>query len=308
MYKLYSERNREMSGDPQLYVYDSFPPEFRHQLYLIVNDVIEKAKSINHENYWIQLYSAFCREKGLESFGDYVVDYNNDEFAKWNIKQYIKTSNASDLLDIMDFLFFILNTALRNIFSNKNSLLGVIEAIENANDELNHRFQQHNLGYELINNEIVRIDNQNIHANYIKPALNLLHNNDFKGAEEEYMNALKAVRSGNEKTAIIEATKAFESTMKTICIKRNYNYNSDNDTAKKLIGILRDNRFFPSYLDSHLNTLVKALEDGAPVVRNKTSGHGQGEDIVNIPKCYAEYVIGLVAVNILLLVSIYEEN
>ena len=48
---------------------------------------------------------------------------------------------------------------------------------------------------------------------------------------------------GDNKNAILEAGKAFESTMKTICDKQGYTYDKAKDTAQKLITILENNGF-----------------------------------------------------------------
>lgn len=132
--------------------------------------------------------------------------------------------------------------------------------------------------------------------------------NGFKGAEDEYMKAFEALRNNDNKNAIIEAAKAFESAMKTICSKRKYRFNPEKASAKDLIKTLKDNGFFPTYLDYQLDSIVHLLESGATVVRNKTSAHGQGEDVVTIPDSYAKYVIGTVAVNMVFLVQIYNGN
>lgn len=47
------------------------------------------------------------------------------------------------------------------------------------------------------------------------------------------------------------------------------------------------------------------LETGLPVVRNKTSGHGQGSAVTPIPDEFAEYELNLAATNIAMLVGIY---
>ena len=185
-----------------------------------------------------------------------------------------------------------------------NPYVKISKVVDGAIAELNYRFRQNKLGYEFVNGEIIRIDNELIHSEYIKPVLRLLHTPGFEGAEQEFMKAFEALRQRDNKSAIIEAEKAFESVLKTICSKKGYPFDPEKDTAKKLIGILKENGYFPTYLEDHLNIVAKALENGAPTIRNRTSGHGQGEDVVCIPDYYVDFVIGLVAVNILFLTSL----
>ena len=42
MYKLYSERIRDMDGEPEVYIYDIFPRDFRIQVFYIMEDVLDK--------------------------------------------------------------------------------------------------------------------------------------------------------------------------------------------------------------------------------------------------------------------------
>lgn len=50
------------------------------------------------------------------------------------------------------------------------------------------------------------------------------------------------------------------------------------------------------------------LETGLPVVRNKTSGYGQGSVVTSISDEFAEYTLNLAATNIVLLVGIYKRG
>lgn len=52
-----------------------------------------------------------------------------------------------------------------------------------------------------------------------KNALKLLFEEGFEGAEDEIRKAYEKKRKGDNKNAILEAGKAFESTMKIICNK-----------------------------------------------------------------------------------------
>ena len=47
------------------------------------------------------------------------------------------------------------------------------------------------MGYEFINGELIRIDNKILHQEVIKPALRLLYEEGFDGAEEEFRKAFQ---------------------------------------------------------------------------------------------------------------------
>src|SRR5205823_1200161 len=103
--------------------------------------------------------------------------------------------------------------------------------------ELNHRFQKHGLGYEFLGGELIKLNSQYIHAQAVKPAISLLQDEGFRGAEEEFLHAHDHYREGRYKEAIVDALKAFENTMKSICNARTWHYSS-NDPANQLIKII----------------------------------------------------------------------
>ena len=73
-----------------------------------------------------------------------------------------------------------------------------------------------------------------------KPVFQLLLNVDYQAINEEYLHAQVAFRNLDYKTAIVDCGKAFESTMKIICDKKEYPYNQ-KDTVSKLINHLYSN-------------------------------------------------------------------
>lgn len=305
MYKLYTERIKNKDGEPEVYIYDEFPESFRNQVFYIMEDVLEGIEWVNYD--WDDLYNGFCREKGLKLRN--ARNDNSYEICKLNCETYVAKCNNDDMIDFIDYSFYMFNTEGRNTdapdYARKNITKKVNDIIDNAITELNYRFKQHNLGYEFVNGEIVRIDNKVLHQEVIKPALRLLYEEGFDGSEEEFRKAFEYRRKGDNKNAILEAGKSFESTIKTICDKKGYTYDKTKDTAKTLINILENNNFYPSYMSSHMASLRTTLETGLPVVRNKNAGHGQGSMVTPISDEFAEYALNLAATNIVLLVKIY---
>lgn len=291
MFELLSERLKNMNGEPEIYIYDDFSGEFRNQVFFTVSDVLNLYFENDHSDMWGFIHDSFAREKGLKKLGNYEVTWAN--YGEHNIEYYLDNSSSEDLLDFIDYTFNIFDSVLRDVKQRysyeNNSNTNVDKAIQ----ELNYRFKQHRLGYEFVNSELIRIDNTVIHHNVIKPALRLLYDENFIGAEEEIRKAFEYRRKSDNKNAILEAGKAFESTMKTICDLKGYTYDKVKDTAQKLIMILESNHFYPAYMSAHLTNLRTTLETGLPVVRNKNAGHGQGSLVVNIPDEFAEYALNM---------------
>ena len=56
----------------------------------------------------------------------------------------------------------------------------------------------------------------------VKPALNFLSQPFLKGAQHEFLRAHEHYRAGRSKEALNESLKAFESTLKSVCVKRKW--------------------------------------------------------------------------------------
>lgn len=300
-FEFFSQRQRGEEV-PDVLQYSYLPENFRNQFMYILSDV---CNSTNDE-LTMFLAKQYCREKGFRNLAGYTI--HDSRTARLAFDKYIDTSTTDELLDLIDFICNMLNWFIDPTKPKQYTVsYEMIYAIQRAFTELNDRFKQHKLGYEVTNGQLMRIDNQTVHAQYVKPALQLLCDEEFAGAEEEYRNAFEARRAGNNKDAILNAGKCFESVMKTICEKK-YNIDAKNLAAKNLLDTLKDNCFFPEYMNNHLNNVIETLKSGAPTVRNKVAGHGQGSEITEAPDCLVDYVLGLVAVNSVLLVKLYKAS
>lgn len=295
VFELYSKRLKKakQSGQKDIYIYDDIPETLRVQIVHIWNDTIL-------DRLWEEIHNIMARELGVFQLAEI---RRIGDFKRPTVEFFLE-AETEQALDLIELTFFGIDRVVREASLVEKKELKMNE--DDAIDELNYRFRDHNIGYEFINGKIVRIDSELIHSDIVKPALNLLYDEDFEGANSEFLKAHEHYRKGNYKESIAEALKAFESTMKTICKRCNFNYDA-KDTASKLIGILIYNELFPSYLNTHFTGLRTTLEAGLPTIRNKTSGHGQGEIEITLPSYMASYAINLAATNIVFLVNAYKE-
>ncbi len=104
-----------------------------------------------------------------------------------------------------------------------------------------------------------------------------------------------------------DALKAFESVMKTICKRKGWQV-AENATAKPLINTLFQNGLLSVSLQTQCSSLRDTLESGLPTIRNKNSGHGQGENVINLPPHMVAYALHLAATNILFLIESYRNS
>ena len=172
--------------------------------------------------------------------------------------------------------------------------------------ELNHRFQEHGVGYQYESGQIIRVDSQLVHSEVIKPALSILSNPMYEGANDEFLSALEHYRKGRYKECLNDCLKAFESSIKAICETRGWTYN-DGDSISRLIEIIFKHKLIPTFMQSHFSGLRSTLEAGVPTLRNKLSGHGQGSKEVTVPEYIASYTLHLTASDILLLAKANDE-
>ena len=175
------------------------------------------------------------------------------------------------------------------------------EAIRN----LNHRLQQHSLGFEYANGRVIKKSAEYIHSQAAEPALSLLTTPGFLGPSDEFLRAHTHFLKGEYQDAILDANNAFESTMKAICDIRNWPFDK-TATASKLITLMFDKDLIPIYLRTQFDHLRGVLEAGLPTARNKVAGHGHGSTPVAIPEYLAAYALHLAASNIVLLVEAHK--
>jgi hypothetical protein len=166
--------------------------------------------------------------------------------------------------------------------------------------DINTRFKENGIGYQFENGQIIRTDSQYIHLEIIKPALKILSSSKYQGANDEFMRAHDCYRHGDFKQCLVECLKALESTIKVILLNRKISF-SQSDNVKALIGSIFSNNIIPEYLVSHFTALRSTLESGTPTIRNKLGGHGQGEELKQVPEYMAAYALHLTAAGIVFL-------
>ncbi|WP_418026234.1 STM4504/CBY_0614 family protein [Paenibacillus sp. JJ1722] len=302
IFELFSKREKkrnQITNDP--YQYTELPRSLRVQIVHIWKDVAGEGSAYYNfsSTFWEVVHNTMIRELGLFTLSD----KTDDDYRK--CVDFLLSSSNENALDIIDCTFYLFKGYLTQLDSYfRESSRGGFLSPQKAIKELNYRFRESGVGYQFEAGELIRVDSSLIHEELTKPVISLLYNLEFQGAEDEYLKAHKHYREGRYKEAIAEALKSFESTMKTICVRMNWEF-KPSDTSNKLIDLLVKKELIPLYMQQHFNSLRSTLESGVPVLRNKTSGHGQGEETVEIPEHYASYALHLSASNILFLAKCY---
>ena len=298
------KRRSEDAGRPVIYRYDVLPNQFRVQVVYIWRSAIGEPyyyPSIPM-SVWERIRDTLAREMGKLRLVESTLHSSNP--MEHCVQFLLASKDVDQVLSLIEISFLEIDTTMKEVYQYGGNLNGsdVSQTPDDAIKELNFRFQEHAIGYQYEAGRIIKMDSQYMHAEVVEPAIRLLHEAKFEGALQEFMNAHKHYRERNNKEAITEALKAFESTMKTICDRRKLGY-SQNDTASKLIKTLFDNHIVPVEMESQFNSLRSTLESGVPTLRNKKGGHGQGSEPMEVPDYIAAYALHLTASNIVFLIN-----
>lgn len=295
IFDLFSKRQKKLRGDvPDVYVYDELPQPLRTQIIHIWLDTLG-----NTEQRWDDQVSGtyrlivktLCREYGLFRLpGTNEYDERNpiEELSNF----FLLEKETEKALDAVELSFRAIDRLTRNwnYLGRPNAPKIADEAI----NELNARFKEHGIGYQFSDGEIIRIDSELIHSEVVKPALRLLNQEKFAGAQQEFLKAHEHYRHGNAKESLNECLKAFESLMKSICDKRGWAY-AGNATAKNLIQACLDNGLIPAFWQQNFTSLRSLLESSVPTGRNKLGGHGQGTSTTTVPDHLVAYMLHMTA-------------
>lgn len=295
IYDLFSKRQKRLRGDvPDVYQYTNLPQNFRVQVVHIVKSTIGRDSDYSTPASKIYKYinNTLCREYGVFKLQEYASE--NFEYI-YNF--FLKEKDPEKCLDVIELTFKCIDGYVRqNTWEFRD-----YQSPDDAIEELNIRFIEAGIGYQFESGEVVRVDSQFIHSDAVKPTLQILgHSQEFAGANDEFLSAHEHYRHQRFKECLNDCLKSFESLMKAIHKKRSWEYGS-TDTAKKLISSCLSNGLIPDYMQNQFSSLRILLESGVPTIRNKEGGHGQGDEVTNVPEHLASYTLHLTASNLLFL-------
>lgn len=312
VYDIHSRRAQRAEGaDPEVYQYDNFSEEFRTQIKFILEGAIgdyyvpsaygmRRAPPHNNAG-WNHIRHVLCREWGRQS----LVNASGKEDLTGFLYQCDQTS---EMIDLLDLAFRYIDGPIRRIPEGyERRQKGIRQSAGDAIEELNIRFREAAIGYQFEGGQIIRVDSQYVHAEVTIPALTLLADPRFAGPQEEFLSAHTHYRVGEHRDAVTDANNAFESTMKTICEIKGWDY-PNGATASVLLRTLRDNGLLPNYLDNAFDQLAATLQSGLPQVRNEEGAHGQGSEPRETPDYVAAYALHLAAAKIVFMVEAMKET
>ena len=295
IYDIFSKREKRLQGSTSdVFAYDHLPKELRNQIVQIWFDTLGNPDAVWHHNatgLYDMIVKVLCREYGVFELHKETINRQLSSMRDL-VMFFTKESDINRCLDAVELSFRAIDEFTRSYDYARQPEADKLatEAIE----ELNQRLMEHGVGYQFTNGEIIRVDSELLHAEVVKPALRLLNQAQYAGAQQEFLKAHEHYRHGNQKEALNEALKAFESVMKSICDRHSWACKS-NGTAKDLIQACLDNNLLPPFWQSHFSALRSLLESGIPTGRNRLGGHGQGVNEVTVPNHLVAFMLHMTA-------------
>ena len=194
-YELFSKRQQRIQGEiPDTYQYETIPDELRVQVLYIWGKVWGKA---DYNDYFgtLQL-SELARdafnsiemtlreEYGVLSLdGDDDPDEDGYDLYRAVRDFLLKTEDTDKVIDIIEVSFRYIDQVIRANFrvsaadvldkafsTNHRDISPDSISPDEAIDQLNQRFREHNVGYQYESGQIVKGDSPDIHSEVVKPA------------------------------------------------------------------------------------------------------------------------------------------
>lgn len=305
IFDIFSKRQKQLRGDvPDVYTYDELPQSLKVQIVHIMLDVLgNEGDYYSHQEVVKPAYKfivkTLCREYGLFKLPS-AKDYGDRMYLNELASFLLQENDVEKCIDVIELSFKVADKSTRNYDYLYRS--NASEIADNAIDELNNRFKEHGIGFQFVENEVIRVDSELLHVETVKPALKLLNQQNYQGAQQEFLSAYEHYRNGKYKESLNDCLKSFESTMKAICDMRKWQY-KQNATAKALIQICFNNDLVPQFWQQQLSSLRSMLESGVPTGRNKLGGHGQGTTPVTVPDYLVAYMLHMTASTLVFLTT-----
>jgi len=300
---LLSRRKKQARGEPDPPLsQDRVPQTLRNQVVFLWLETIGNIKDhfFGHRAMAVyqQIYKTLCMEYGSATIG-----HGFD--AAEALLDFFQNATDEQALDAIELSFRVIQQRTQGY--EYQAQLAPAKTCEDAINELNRRMLAAGVGYQYISQQLVPVESELTANEITRPALLVLHDQRFSGANDELLRAFEHYRHGRTKECLNECLKAFESTLKSICTGRRWKYDP-NATAKKLIEIVFSKNLVPAFLTSEFTSLQSLLESGVPTVRNRLGGHGQGIQPIQVPQYFASFALNLTTSTILFLINADTQN
>lgn len=300
---LYSSRQASTKRPGDVWSYDTIPKVLRVQVWNIVKGALGTSSNYDYDSAGI--YALVRNEVSHEHGRD---DLAGSRTAQADVEMAVRNEgNVLVWLDVVELSLRCIERFCGEFDPGDRERCDITIPAADAVTELNERFRRAGFGYRYERGKIFRVDTEFMHQEATLPALALLSDPRFAGADQEFRAAHDHLKAGEFKDCAVDALNALESTMKAICDAKDWKYEK-GARATDLIKTLKGNGLFPGFADQSFDQLIATLKSGLPVVRNETGGHGQGAKPVEVAEYVGVYALNLAASKIRLLYDAFKDS
>lgn len=299
----YSRRKRLREREGQTLPFRSTP--FTSKLLTQLLQIIDKMDGIFE--YDSKLSSTLYRHVS-EELGQNVISTGRtatEQFGLWFANEPVYSSETEHDLRLDCIEIACQHALLKGINLDRSDQWSHGERTRRARgwiEEVNERMMEDGFGFQYKDGQIIEFTSEFSYTEVVVPALGLLSNSIFAGANAEFRDAFEEFKSRNYEDSIADCGNALESVIKVIAANRGWDDVRATDPASKLIDAVFRHELVPSYMQDQLKGLRMMLQ-GGPTIRNKEAAHGAGENEREIARHLAAYQLHQTAAAIVFLVE-----
>lgn len=292
VYDTYSKRTKSIER-LQIEQYYEIPKKLRNQ---ILNILMQEMRDLLS---WEGLWKAFCDEEGEEIE---IQDTNTDgDYYYQSCREKILNGKTEKVFDLIDIAFQSVCEKIDEMYTEGVQEVVYFEEYKNrASKKLNTRFREANVGYQLVNN---RIERKILNLDLALPALDLLRDENFKHARNNFCLAHRSYQNKNYGECVLNASRSFEDLLKALCAQQELEHDPEG-SAENLVKALCENLFSSGRFNKKLSQSFKFLSD----VRAHFGAHGSAPEDEETPDFMGRYALHLTATNILFFVQAVESK
>lgn len=303
-------QRESFSEEPDYFVYDDLPSEFRYKILYMVRDAFTYLGSdeLSIRSFFDLQYESL-RHQLLRAFGRPDVGGTGGS-PQSQVESFLQQCSPQEFFIVVEVFLnhLTIGASLRDWFVARKARQLLPKVIQ----DFNKLALWHKVGYEIVDigegaspqappHQIIRRDTQYLHVETIRRPLTLLQTAGFEQAQKQFVQALDEYAKGNYADAITDANSSFESVTKQIL-------GTDKGQAVDLIKELQKQKYIPPYMEKDTHMISDLLET-LPKLRNKESdahGHLNIEE-EQLPR-YAKFAIHLCGTYIVFLVDEFQRR
>jgi len=301
IFDVFSRRNKKVA----LFGYN-IPSTIRNKVLLFCQDTFSGKRSEYTTNclgdFWDEIHGTLLYRHGRTQLYEKATSSRDKD-----IVAFLLTCKDEEFLDFVEYVFKVeciwrfdsdaIVDGINKIFASENVSYELTHLIrEETTESGNYMIHSpHQVMKTIAYPQVIRKDNEVVHNEAIKPALQLIADPKYKTANQEYLNALEDYRKAEYGDCLTKCCSAFESVMKIICDKKGWAY-AQNDTAGALVTTIIKNLKIDPFFESTLIIIA--------TLRNKLStSHGAGTKPKAVSQNLARYSLNMTASAIIFLIN-----